>query len=578
MRSYAQEARAAEQAVLAKSRLPSGAHPGLGRDTDSVLQLQRVAGNHAVQLMLRRAGGLVPLQAPANGAPALTVSQPVGRHEREADRVAEQLTQGPGTCEGECAPGPAEPKDAGQVRLQPLRGVEGEPRRGAAPAGVREALAAPGRPLDAGTRSLMEERFGADFSGVRVYTDAAAAQSARELNARAYTAGRDIVFGAGEFRPRTQAGRRLLAHELAHVVQQSGGRGMGRIQRKEISGSIYDTLRKRPPPQDWYAQHREAWQHASHTGTERMLHPANTFMRAAWYNTVNLRPGEYQTVTERHDYYDLISYVIEYDRNTPKAASGVRFFHAATAVTGSPGIGSVDKPIGYIKLGAGTRTILREVNAELFALNMGVIRNLLSNWKEPRDPQTGGGRINAFDFDIRMVETEQGVVENYIAQNKASFTPAVVQEINATLDPTAFGQYFNFSQRAFEWAIAALGVPALDFTIQAHRQAIGFASVHIFHRKSRKEYLAFMQQRAAPVRPPNQYSVGGLNGITLNEDLPGPWQVYDLPVGTTVEVIDHSHLMGPHLPDDIYAGKVEVRVLDGTHQGKTGWTDFDNLW
>jgi hypothetical protein len=77
-----------------------------------------------------------------------------------------------------------------------------------------------------------------------------------------------------------------------------------------------------------------------------------------------------------------------------------------------------------------------------------------------------------------------------------------------------------------------------------------------------------MQQRAAPVRPPNHYSVG-MNGVTLNEGLP---------VGTTVEVIDRSHLMGPHLPDDVYAGKVEVRVLDGTHQGKVGWTDFDNLW
>lgn len=353
--------------------------------------------------------------------------------------------------------------------------------------------------------------------------------------------------------------------------------GSGRIQRKEIIGSVYDTLSKRLPPQDWYSLHREEWQQASATGSEQMLNPANTFMRAAWHNTLNLLPGEYQTVNERHNYYDLISYVIEHDPGTPKPARDVRFFHATTAVTGSPGIGSVDKPIGLLKLGADTRQILRDVNAELFALNMGVIRNLLSSWKEPRDPQTPSGRINAFDFDIRMVETEQGVVENFITQNKARFTPAVVQDINATMDPSAFGQSFNFSQRSFEWAIKALGVSTLDFTMRDHRQAIGFASVHIFHRKSEQDYLAFMKPRVPKVRPPNQYAVGNLNGITLNDGLPGPLLTYDLPIGTLVEVINWSHMMGPYQRGDIYAGKVEVRVLDGTHTGKTGWTDFANL-
>ena len=86
-----------------------------------------------------------------------------------------------------------------------------------------------------------------------------------------------------------------------------------------------------------------------------------------------------------------------------------------------------------------------------------------------------------------------------------------------------------------------------------------------------------MKQRVPYVRPPNQYAVGNLNGVTLNDGLPAPLLTYDLPVGTMVEVINWSHMMGPYLPGDIYAGKVEVRVLDGTHKGKTGWTDFNNL-
>lgn len=75
-------------------------------------------------------------------------------------------------------------------------------------------------PLDTETRAFFESRFGQDFSSVRVHADAAAASSASQLNAQAYTAGRDIVFDAGRFAPGTTTGRRLLAHELAHVVQQ----------------------------------------------------------------------------------------------------------------------------------------------------------------------------------------------------------------------------------------------------------------------------------------------------------------------------------------------------------------------
>jgi len=79
-----------------------------------------------------------------------------------------------------------------------------------------------GAPLSSSARSYFEPRFGYDFGDVRVHTDAAAAQSARELGADAYTVGQDIVFGA-QRDPNTHDGQRVMAHELAHVVQQSGG-------------------------------------------------------------------------------------------------------------------------------------------------------------------------------------------------------------------------------------------------------------------------------------------------------------------------------------------------------------------
>jgi hypothetical protein len=93
----------------------------------------------------------------------------------------------------------------------------------AAPPIVREVLGLPGKPLDAATRADMEPRFGHDFSKVRVHADARAAEAAEAVNALAYTVGRDVVFGAGQYAPDTTVGRRLLAHELTHVVQQQGG-------------------------------------------------------------------------------------------------------------------------------------------------------------------------------------------------------------------------------------------------------------------------------------------------------------------------------------------------------------------
>ena len=88
---------------------------------------------------------------------------------------------------------------------------------------VHDVLRASGQPLDTATRAFMEPRFGQDFSRVRVHTDARAAESARAVNALAYTVGRDVVFGAGQYAPGTPEGHRLIAHELAHVMQQLRG-------------------------------------------------------------------------------------------------------------------------------------------------------------------------------------------------------------------------------------------------------------------------------------------------------------------------------------------------------------------
>ena len=100
----------------------------------------------------------------------------------------------------------------------------------AAPPIVHEVLRSPGQRLDSNVRSYMESRFGHDFSGVRVHTDAKAGESAHMVNAQAFTAGRDVVFGRGHYAPQTENGRILLAHELTHVLQQSSHRSQQSAQ------------------------------------------------------------------------------------------------------------------------------------------------------------------------------------------------------------------------------------------------------------------------------------------------------------------------------------------------------------
>jgi len=132
----------------------------------------------------------------------------------------------PGLLQRECGCGGSagigsECEECRENRLQ-RKPAMGKP--GIAPnASVSETLRAAGEPLDGTTRDSMESRFGYDFSRVRVHADSSAGESARAVDALAYTVGRDVVFAPGQYAPSTTTGARLLAHELAHVVQQSSG-------------------------------------------------------------------------------------------------------------------------------------------------------------------------------------------------------------------------------------------------------------------------------------------------------------------------------------------------------------------
>lgn len=148
--------------------------------------------------------------------------------ERQADRVADRVMRMPEpNVQRKCA---GCEEEESRVRRKESGAATGA---ATAPQSVHEAIASSGRPLDPSIRSYMEPRFGHDFGDVRIHTGSRAAESARSVNAFAYTVGRDVVFGDGAYRPETESGRRLIAHELTHVVQQNGGAGVVQRETKE---------------------------------------------------------------------------------------------------------------------------------------------------------------------------------------------------------------------------------------------------------------------------------------------------------------------------------------------------------
>jgi hypothetical protein len=179
------------------------------------------AGKHAGNLAVQRAA----IQRKA------AVSAPTDAYEEEADRLSafmmrtDPVAEAPCACGGTCAS--CASKHGHGVQLK--RSASG-PAPAEVPSIVQESVRASGHPLDPASRAFFEPRFGTDLGDVRVHTDSQAAAAARALHADAFTFGSDVVFARGRYQPHSDDGRRLLAHELVHVQQQSSG--VSQVQRQ----------------------------------------------------------------------------------------------------------------------------------------------------------------------------------------------------------------------------------------------------------------------------------------------------------------------------------------------------------
>jgi hypothetical protein len=199
------------------------------------------------------------------------VSNPGDVHEREADRVAAEVMRAPdlpGAVEvtsrassgssvdracGECEASSSLPASGEDSRDELQVFAKGETSAGATTAGGEAHLVTDGldrgggKPLGDRERSYFEPRFARDFGDIRVHADGEAARSAHSIDALAYTVGRDIVFGEGQYRPETQAGSTLLAHELTHVVQQGHGEPTTASRQIEIQALSSEATISRQP-------------------------------------------------------------------------------------------------------------------------------------------------------------------------------------------------------------------------------------------------------------------------------------------------------------------------------------------
>lgn len=184
--------------------------------------------------------------------PKLTINQPGDIYEQEADAMADKVMRMPvnknentfikpaniSSLQRKCAHCEEEEKIQKKSEGGAIAGIE-------APSIVHDVINSGGQPLDSRTRKFFEPRFGHNFSHVLVHSGPTAEQSARDLNAYAYTVGQNIVFGTGRFAPESHEGRKLIAHELTHVLQQrSVPTKVTQIQRKSPPASALPTLKE----------------------------------------------------------------------------------------------------------------------------------------------------------------------------------------------------------------------------------------------------------------------------------------------------------------------------------------------
>ena len=301
--------------------------------------------------------------------------------------------------------------------------------------------------------------------------------------------------GASDAELSAKWGEAICASVLKRLTM--GAVAPEQIARREIPnhsevvwGEAMDVASPVKRPQDWSEWDRQGVQQLPQA--ER-LSQFKTFTDSARYNTEHDLPNEYETIDQRNAYYAVMNLLTQQQQGT----KGVLFFEAARRVTGINAVGAVDHDIGWALHSDEAIKVLHEVNAILLAANMRIINRLLNQQHKPTDPRNlaSDAAIDTLQFDLDMVEMEQGKVQGYLDERKGKISDKARKDINDDLNFKGIfrtlAQHTIAESQSFEWAKQALGVSDLDFMQHPHRVAIGKALVHILHGKTLEQFKAY---------------------------------------------------------------------------------------
>jgi hypothetical protein len=259
---------------------------------------------------------------------------------------------------------------------------------------------------------------------------------------------------------------------------------------------------------DWILSDRNDWLLARKNSIASMIPgpgiPGIRFLNAFAFNVKKDRANDYATVSQRHAFYDALGYALHFATDVPQGLRCVRFFDAAADVTFTLNVGAVEL-WQIIKdaasMTADTENLLIKTNADLFEKNFKVVEKLMLTWREPRDPSAAAptDRLDALDFDLRMVAFEQGKVEAFLAANPALITPNVRNDLKATHPGFDFvGQFLTGQGGAVarrklfrETWLPAVGIASFDFFKKTDRIALGEAYVFFLHGYDLNKYKTY---------------------------------------------------------------------------------------
>jgi hypothetical protein len=267
---------------------------------------------------------------------------------------------------------------------------------------------------------------------------------------------------------------------------------------------------------DWILSDRNEWLVARKNAIASMIPgpgiPGIRFLNAFAFNVKNDRAGDYSTVGQRHAFYDALSYTLHFATDVPQALRCVRFFDAAADVTFTLNVGVVDfwQIIkNMVHVSPDTENFLIKINGDLFDRNFKVIEKMMLTWREPRDPSASNPqqRLDALDFDLRMVAFEQAEVENFLAANQPLITNTVKTEMNADHPGfDALGQFATGSGGAIDrrktfratW-LPAVGIANFNFFKKSDRIALGEAYVFFLQGYDINAYKIYKTQGTKPL-------------------------------------------------------------------------------